>query len=152
LKEIRSPHYYYGKTGQQETGYPRVEDNQMVVYRDGSYHVRLKVLDSPISPSFSLDNFICGSLVRNPHVPPAYYLVSPCRLGMVKVVRQVVEPGKSNRVQVPNNDRIPLLQCTAPLLSTAFKLKLLRCNNAVFSVNDHELIVLDLIPILGLYP
>ena len=38
----------------------------------------------------------------------------------------------------------------APLLSIAFKLELLWCLNAVLAVNDHELIVLDLIPILGL--
>jgi hypothetical protein len=39
-----------------------------------------------------------------------------------------------------------------PLLSTAFKLELLGCSNAVLAINDHELIVLDLIPVLGLRP
>jgi hypothetical protein len=127
----------------------------MAIYRDGSYHVRLKVLDCSISPNFSLDNFVGGSPVRDPDIPPAYYLVSPRRLCMVKVVRQVVEPGnlsESNGVQVLDNDRIPLLQSTAPLFSTAFKLELLRCSNAMLAVNDHELIVLDLIPILWLCP
>jgi hypothetical protein len=127
----------------------------MAVYRDGSYHVFLKVLDSPISPSFSLDNFVCRSPVRNSDVPPAYYLVSPRWLSMVKVVRQVVEPGnlsESNEVQVPDNDHIPLLQCTAPLFSTAFKLELFGCSNAKLAINDHELIVFDLIPVLGLRP
>jgi hypothetical protein len=63
----------------------------MVAYRDGTYHVRLKVLDCSISPSFSLDNFVSQSPQRNPDVPPTYYLVSLCRLRMVKVVRHVVE-------------------------------------------------------------
>jgi hypothetical protein len=68
---------------------------------------------------------------------------------------QVVEPrnlSQANGVQVPNNDCIPLLQSTAPLLPTAFKLELLRCSNIVLAVNDHELIVLDLIPVLRLRP
>jgi hypothetical protein len=93
--------------------------------------------------------------VRNPNIPPANYLISPRQLRMVKVVRQVVEPGnlsESNGIQVPDNDRIPLLQSTAPLFPTAFKLEFLRCNNAVLAVNDYELIVLDLIPILWLHP
>jgi hypothetical protein len=40
----------------------------------------------------------------------------------------------------------------APLLPTAFKLELLRCSNAILTVNNHELIILDLIPILWLRP
>ena len=100
----------------------------MVVYRDGSYHVRLKVLDCSIFQNFSLDNFVGRSSVRNPDVPPAYYLVSLHRLCMVKVVCQVVEPGnlsESNGVQVPDNDHIPLLQSMVPLFPTSFKLELL---------------------------
>jgi hypothetical protein len=100
----------------------------MAAYGDGTHHVRLKVLDCPISPSFSLNNFVSRSPQRNPDVPPAYYLVSPCRLRMVEVVRHVVEFGdfgEANEVQIPHNDRIPLLQCFAPLFSTAFKLELL---------------------------
>jgi hypothetical protein len=84
----------------------------MTAYRDGTYHVRLKVLDCPISPSFTLDNFVSRSPQRNPDVLSAYYLVSPYRLRMVKVVRQLVEFGnfgESNRVQIPDNDRILLL-------------------------------------------
>jgi hypothetical protein len=37
----------------------------MVIYKDGSYHVRLKVLDCPISPNFNLNNFVSGSPVRD---------------------------------------------------------------------------------------
>jgi hypothetical protein len=93
--------------------------------------------------------------MRNPDVPPSNYLVSPRRLRMVKVVRQVVEPrnlSQANGVQILDNDRIPLLQSTVLLLPIAFKLELLRCSNAVLVINDHELIVLDLIPILRLRP
>jgi hypothetical protein len=59
----------------------------MAVYTNGSYHVRLKVLDSPIFPSFSFDNFVDGSPMSNLDIPPIDYLVSPRRLGMVEVVR-----------------------------------------------------------------
>jgi hypothetical protein len=65
----------------------------MAAYGDGTHHVRLKVLDCPISPGFSLDNFVSRSPQRNPDVPPAYYLISPCRLRMVEVVHHVVEFG-----------------------------------------------------------
>jgi hypothetical protein len=84
----------------------------MAAYGDGTHHVCLKILDCPISTSFSLDNFVSRSPQRNPDVPPAYYLVSPCRLRMVEVVRYVVEFGdfgEANGVQIPHNDHIPLL-------------------------------------------
>ena len=74
---------------------------------------------------------------------------------MIKVVRHIVEfgnLGETNRIQIPYNDCIPLLQYFAPLLPTTFKLKLLWCLNALLAVNYHEFIVLDLIPILRLCP
>ena len=125
----------------------------MAAYRDRTYHVHLEVLDCPISLSLSLNNFVSWSFQGNPNVLPTYYLVPPFRLRMVKMVCHVVEFGnfgKMNGVQIPDNDCIPLLQCFAPLLSIVFKLELLWCFNAVLAVNDHELIVLDLIPILRL--
>ena len=127
----------------------------MVAYRDGTYHVCLKVMNCPIFLSFSLDNFVSRSPQRNLDVPPTYYLVFPRWLCMLQVVRQVVEFwnfGETNRVQIPDNDRIPLFQYIAPLLPIAFKLELLWCLNVVLAVNDHELIVLNLIPILWLCP
>ena len=74
---------------------------------------------------------------------------------MVKVVHHVVEFwifGETNGVQIPDNDCILLLECTVPLFSTAFKLELLWCLNAVLAVNNHEFVVLDLIPIFWLCP
>ena len=98
----------------------------MATYRDGTYHVHLEVLDCPISPSFNLDNFDSWSSQGNPDVSPAYYVVSLRWLCMVKVVHQVVEfgnLGETNGVQIPDNNCIPLLQCFALLLPTAFKLE-----------------------------
>jgi hypothetical protein len=40
----------------------------MAAYRDAIYHVRLKVLDCPISPSFSLDNFVSRSPNQGCHI------------------------------------------------------------------------------------
>jgi hypothetical protein len=81
------------------------------------------------------------------------YLVFECSLGMVEVVRWVIElgySGKSNGVQVPHNDCRPLLQGTMPFFSTSFKLELLQHGNVLLAVYDHEFFVLDLIPVLGL--
>jgi hypothetical protein len=72
---------------------------------------------------------------------------------MVEVVHRIVELGYLdvlNRVQVPHNNCWPLLQVTTPFFSLSFKLELLQCHNTVLAIYDHELIVLDLIPALGL--
>ena len=127
----------------------------MAAYKDGTYHIRLEVLDYSISLSFSLDNFVSRSFQGNLDVSPAYNLVPPRQLRMIKVVRYVVEFenfGETNGVQIPNNDCILLLECFAPLLPTTFKLELLWQFNAMLAINDHELIVLDFIPILQLCP
>ena len=100
----------------------------MAAYKDGTYHIRLEVLDYSISLSFSLDNFVSRSFQGNLDVSPAYNLVPPRQLRMIKVVRYVVEFenfGETNGVQIPNNDCILLLECFAPLLPTTFKLELL---------------------------
>jgi hypothetical protein len=113
----------------------------------------LKILNSSISPSLAFNSLVRGSSVNNLDIPPANYLVSPYRLGMVEVVRRVLELGYSgelNRVQVPHNDCRPLFQVTTPLFCTSFKLELLRPCDTVLAIYDHELVVLDLIPILGL--
>ena len=70
---------------------------------------------------------------------------------MIKVVCYVVEfgnLGETNRAQIPDNNCILLLWCFTPLFPIAFKLEFLLCLNVVLAVNDHELIILDLIPIL----
>jgi hypothetical protein len=55
-----------------------------------------------------------------------------------------------NRIQIPDNVCIPLLQRLTPILTASFKLQLLRRNNAVLTVDYHELLVLDFIPVLQL--
>jgi hypothetical protein len=115
----------------------------------------MKILNSPISSNFILNSLINGSCFCNPDVPAADYLVAPCRLGMVEVVCRVIELGyssQSNGVHVPHNIRLPLFQSTTPFFPTSFELKLLGRYNAVLAVNNHELLVLDLIPILRLPP
>jgi hypothetical protein len=45
--------------------------------------------------SLAFNSLVYGSSVRNLDIPPADYLVAPCRLGMVEVVRGFVELGYS---------------------------------------------------------
>jgi hypothetical protein len=91
--------------------------------------------------------------VCNPDVPLTNYLIAIYWLAMVEVVYQVVKLrylSESNGVQVPHNDRFPLLQSTTPFFHTSFNLELLSHSTTVLAVYDHELFVLDLTPFLGL--
>lgn len=65
----------------------------MAVYTNGSYHVHLKILNGPISPSFNFDNFVGRSPMSNLDILPTDYLVFPHQLGMVGMVHRVIELG-----------------------------------------------------------
>jgi hypothetical protein len=115
----------------------------------------MKILNSPISSNFIFNSLVNGSLICNPDVLAVDYLVAPCRLDMVEVVPWIVELGyssESNKVQIIYNICLSLLQNTTPFFPTSFDMKLLGCCNAVLTVNNHELLVLNLIPILWLRP
>jgi hypothetical protein len=108
-------------------------------------------MNGPISTSLSLNCLIGWSTVGDPDVPPN--LVAPRWLRMIEVIRRVVEFGylcETNRIQIPDNVRIPLLQRLPPILTAPFELQLLRCSDAMLTIDYHELLVLDFVPILRL--
>ena len=133
--------------------YPWVEDNILPVYGRRAYHICFKIMNGPISTSLSLNCLIGWSTIGDQDVPPTCNLVAPCWLCMIQMICQVVKFWnlcETNRIQILDNIHIPLLQRLPPIFTTPFEVQLLWCSNAMLTIDYHELLVLNFIPVLRL--
>ena len=79
----------------------------------------------------------------------ADHLIIPCWLGMVQMVRAVVEAGDVSQlrfIQRPHDVGVPHLELRSPGFATPSCLELLRGSDAMMAINYHELASLDSIP------
>jgi hypothetical protein len=69
---------------------------------------------------------------------------------MVGAVVELGDVPQLSRIQGPHNERTPSAKFISTTLSAAPLLKVLGSKDAVLAVNDHEVPILDLFPLLWL--
>ena len=92
---------------------------------------------------------LSGTATYPPDLSAADHLISPCWLGMVQMVRAVVEAGDVSQlrfIQRPHDVGVPHLELRPPGFTTPSFLELLRGTDAMLAVNYYELPSLDSIP------
>ena len=107
------------------------------------------VQDHSVASDDTLVLLLSGTVAYLPDLSAAYHLITPCWLGMVQMVRAVVEIGDVSQlrvIQCPHDVRVPHLELRPPGFATPSCLELLRDNDAMLAVNYHELASLDSIP------
>ena len=107
------------------------------------------VKDRSVASDDTLVLLLSGTAAYLPDLSAAYHLITPCWLGMVQMVRAVVDAGDVSQlrfIQRPNNVRVPHLELRPPGFATPSCLELLRGSDAMLAVNYHELASLDSIP------
>ena len=93
--------------------------------------------------------FLSGTAAYLPDLFAAYHLITPCWLGMVQMVRAVVEAGDVSQlrlIQRPHDVHVPHLELRPPGFATPSFLELLRGSDAMLAVNYHKPTRLDSIP------
>ena len=107
------------------------------------------VEDRSVASDHTLILLLSGKAAYLPDLSTADHLITPCWLGMVQMVRAVVEAGDVSQlrfIQRPYDVRVPQLELRPPGFTTPSCLELLRGNDAILAVNYHELASLDSIP------
>ena len=92
---------------------------------------------------------LSGTAAYLPDLSATYHLIIPCWLGMVQMVRAVVEAGDVSQlrlIQCLHDVRVPHLELRPLRFTTPSFLELLRGSDAMLAINYHELASLDSIP------
>ena len=101
------------------------------------------VEDHSVASDNTLVLLLSGTAAYLPNLSAAYHLITPCWLGMVQMVRAVVEDGDVLQLRViqrPHDVRVPQLELRPPGITTPSCLELLRGSDAMLAVNYHELV------------
>ena len=107
------------------------------------------VEDRSVASDNTLVLLLSGMVAYLPDLSAAYHLITPCWLGMVQMVRAVVEAGDVSQlyiIQRPHDVLVPHLELRPPGFATPSFLELLRGSDAMLAVNYHKLARLDSIP------
>ena len=107
------------------------------------------VEDRSVASDHTLVLLLSGTAVYLPDLFVTDHLITPCWLGMVQMVRAVVEAGDVLQlcfIQRPHDVHVPQLELRPPGFATPSCLELLRGSDAMLAVNYHELASLDSIP------
>ena len=107
------------------------------------------VEDRSVASDHTLVLLLSGTAAYLLDLSAADHLITPCSLGMVQMVRAVVEAGdvlQLRFIQRPYDVRVLQLELRPPGFATPSSLELLRGSDAMLAVNYHELASLNSIP------
>ena len=107
------------------------------------------VEDRSVASDHTLVLLLNGTTTYLPDLSAADHLITPCWLGMVQMVRAVVEAGDVSQlclIQRPHDVRVPHLELRLPGFATPCFLELLGGSDAMLAVNYHKPTCLDSIP------